>query len=260
MVYHIMISLKPSTPNVETFKTWCTRHDRENEIIPGRRITSLAEAKPFLTSYGYYIMCNWRESASHFDSTGPIGCFLAHRDVWIRCIDRNEHVWVFEEGVHDYDTLMFEQIDRDHPTTDLIMAHTVPLLRMWKQKRSVKQDVDSRLPPIDKIYYGTKCYRLSPGFAQVLLDNSQTFDTHVDTYICTEAIQHADTYTVARTHRNIVSARSSGTINHSIDHSLLISMSMFVGILLSILCIVLILRLYRRCRTYCKAPTTGRSK
>ena len=246
-----MISLKPTSRNVNTFKEWCKQHKRNGEVIPGRRITSLEEAKPLLTSYGWYIMHNWRESASHFDTTGPIGCFLAHRDVWKVCVSRNENIWVFEEGVYGYQTPLFDDIDTLYPTKDLILGHTIPLLRMWRQKSVNKSNICSVLTSIDKIYFGTKCYRLSPAFASRLLENSVKFDTHVDTFICTEAIRYADEFSVARTHVNIVSAFTSGTINHSIDHSLLILVSLLVGIIIGSGVMIHTLRMYRRCRTQC---------
>jgi hypothetical protein len=253
MVHHMMISMTTTSPNVDTFKTWCTQRHQTCEIIPGRRISSLLEAKPWLTSYGYYIMNNWRESSCHFDTTGPVGCFLAHRDAWAKCVSRNEHMWIFEEGVYGYDTTMFDQLDRLHPTVDLIMGHTIILPRMWRQRSVDKHAIGTLLTSIDKIYFGTKCYRLSPALAERLLQNSMTFDTHVDTFICTEAILYADEFTSCRTYKNIVFAASGGTINHSVDHSLLILLSMFVGIVLGSVCMIYILRLYRRCRSRCAA-------
>jgi GR25 family glycosyltransferase involved in LPS biosynthesis len=248
MVHHMMISLDSNSRNVNTFKEWCLHRHQTGEIVPGRIVASLEEAKPLLTSYGYYVMQNWRESPCHFDTTGPIGCFLAHRDAWKICVSRNEHVWIFEEGVYTYDTTMFDKIDRVHSTTDLILGHTVPLLRMWIQNTVHTQTIDSMLMSIDKIYFGTRCYRLSPSFAASLLQNSLTFDTHVDTFICTEAIRYADEFKVARTYKNIVSAMSSGAINHSVDKNQLMLFSLLVGLLLCAGGAIYLLRIrHRRC-------------
>jgi hypothetical protein len=251
MVHHLMISLNAETPNVTAFKARCRRRNQTCEVLPGRRISSVSEAKPWLTSYGYYIMNNWRESSCQFDTTGPVGCFLAHREAWAICVARDEHVWIFEEGVYAYEDPMFDRIKRRHPTTDLIRGHTIPLLRIWKQRSIGKRAIDSLLTTVDKIYYGSKCYRLSPAFAARLLQNSMTFDTHVDTFICTQAIQHADEFSVTRTYTNIVSAVSSGSINHSIDHSLLIMVLLVVGLLSSMVGLICLHRVYRRCRTRC---------
>jgi GR25 family glycosyltransferase involved in LPS biosynthesis len=245
----MMISMDPVCKNVHTFKEWCKQHHRTYEIVPGRKIHSLEEATPWLTSYGYYIMHNWRESPCHFDSTGPIGCFLAHRNIWEECVTRNENIWVFEEGVYGYATSMFEHLDNIHPNTDLILGHTVPLLRMWRQNSIDKEVISTSLMSIDKIYFGTKCYRISPRFAARLLQNSLRFDTHVDTFICTESIRYADEFQVTRTHRNIVSGLSSGKINHSIDHSLLILCLLLLTVVLSIGGSIQAVRLYRRCRS-----------
>jgi hypothetical protein len=243
-----MISLEPKSKNVHTFKEWCHGRNQTWEIVPGRRIQSKEEARPWLTSYAWYIMHNWREGPSHFDATGPIGCFLAHRDAWQVCVARNEQVWIFEEGVYGYDSALFDQVQTAHPTTDLIMGHALRVLRMWRQASVGSYTMDSLLTPIDKIDYGTKCYRLSPAFAARLLQNSVVFDTHVDTFLCTEAIMYAPEFKAARMHRFMVSAASSGTINHSIDQSLLIGYSLAVSILLCLLGAAHVLRLYRRCR------------
>jgi GR25 family glycosyltransferase involved in LPS biosynthesis len=208
----------------------------------------LAEAKPWLTSYGYYIMQNWRESSCHFDSTGPIGCFLAHRDVWSACVARNETTWVFEEGVYSYDTPKIKDLDIQYPVMDVILGHTFMLPRSWKQKSIDKHSMGNELTSIDKIYFGTKCYRISPRFAARLLENSVRFDTHVDTFICTESIRYADEFQLARTTRNIVHAASSRKINHSIDHSLLIFCLLLLGIICSVAGSIQAMRLYRRCR------------
>jgi GR25 family glycosyltransferase involved in LPS biosynthesis len=251
-----MISLNPTSKNVNTFNEWCTQQTRTGEVIPGRRVTSLEEAKPFLTSYGWYIMHNWRESSCHFDTTGPIGCFLAHRDVWKVCVSRNENIWVFEEGVYSYTTHLFDEIDTLYPTKDLIMGHTIHVPRMWRQKSMNKSNICSVLASIDKIYFGTKCYRLSPAFAARLLENSVKFDTHVDTFICTEAIRYADEFSAAHTRMNIVSAFTSGTINHSIDHSLFILISLLIGIITGSGVMIYILNMYRICRTRCPVSST----
>jgi len=243
-----MISLDASTQNVSTFKEWCTNRKQPWSVLPGRRISTLEEAKPLLTSYGYYIMQNWRETSSHFDSTGPIGCFLAHRDAWAACVLRNEQTWVFEEGVYAYETPLFDKLDRQYPTTDLILGHTFTVLRMWKQKSIGKRIICPLLSTVDKVYFSTKCYRISPLFAARLLENSKTFDTHVDTFICTESIRYADEFNTARTIRSIVSAKSSGTINHSIDHSVLILCLLVLSILVLSVGSIAVTRLYKRCR------------
>lgn len=252
MVHHTMISLDESTPNVSTFKEWCTKRRQPWTVIPGRRISTLEEAKPLLTSYGYYIMQNWRETSSHFDSTGPIGCFLAHRDAWTDCVLRNEHTWVFEEGVYAYDTPIFDKLDSQHPDIDLILGHTFTVARMWKQKSIGRRILCPILSTVDKVYFGTKCYRLSPMFAARLLENSKTFDTHVDTYICTEAIRYADEFLATRTQKPLVSAKSSGTINHSIDHSVLILCLLVLGIVVLAGGSMALTRLYKKCRSTCQ--------
>jgi hypothetical protein len=251
-----MISLDVTSKNVQTFTEWCKHHRRTCEIAPGRRVSSLLEAKPWLTSYGYYTMQNWRDGPCHFDSTGPVGCFLAHREVWKSCIARNEHVWVFEEGVYAYDTPRLNQLDTLYPDMDIILGHTVPLLRTWKQQSIGRHEMGENLASIDKIYFGTKCYRLSPRFAMRLLENSMTFDTHVDTFICTESILYSDEFKLTRSTRNIVSAVSSGKINHSVDHSLLILCILLVGILLSVGGSIHVMRLYHRCHNKPKVVCT----
>jgi GR25 family glycosyltransferase involved in LPS biosynthesis len=244
-----MISLHAQSKNVQTFTEWCDARQQTNQVLPGRKVASLEEARPWLTSYAWYSMHNWREGPCHFDTTGPIGCFLAHRDAWQVCVTRNEYVWIFEEGVYNYDSLLFDQIQSAHPKTDLIMGHALQVARLWKQtSMDSSYTADSLMMPLDKIDYGTKCYRLSPSFATKLLQHSLTFDTHVDAFICTEALMHTKDFTAARTRRFLVSATSSGTINHSIDQSLLIGYSLAVTSLLCLVGFIFCLRLYRKCR------------
>ena len=241
----------PSHPNIDVLRAWGAAHKRTVEIQPGITIATTAEAKPHLTSYGYYVMNNWRDGSCHFDTTGPVGCFLAHRHAWNICVTRNEAVWIFEEGVSAYTTADFDELDQRYPHLDLVLGHSIVTARLWRQCLYRPQQLNSLLTAIDKIYYGTKCYRVSPAFARQLLVDSHRFDTHVDTYISTQAMMFRDTFQSARTTHNIVEARSVKMINHSLDHNMVVVFTLS-GLVLVVSVLASLMRLlYVRCRRSC---------
>jgi GR25 family glycosyltransferase involved in LPS biosynthesis len=246
-----MIALATESRNIATFKEWCTRRGQSHEVVTGCRVSDMAESKPHLTSYGYYVMNNWRETCNHFDTTGPIGCFLAHRTVWKQCVSRNVPVWVFEEGVESYDTAQFDRIECDYSEMDLVLGHTVPVLRRWWQRRINSHRIGPILEMVDKVYFGTKCYRISPRFAARLIQNSERFDVHVDTFLCTEAMYYNTEFKVARMRTQMVVAGSSGLINHSVDQTLLTVSCLAVSVIVSSCIIILVSRWYVRCKKRC---------
>lgn len=239
MVHHVMIAMQEDVPNVRRFRTWCDIHSRTWDVVRGHRVDSLQEMTPHLTPYGLYNVQRRRETSIHFDTTGPVGCFLSHRSVWQMCVDRQEDVWVFEEGVTDYQSRRFQELD-ERNDLDLILGHTIRVLRFIRQRSVVKKN------SIDKIYFGTKCYRVSPRFARHLLDNSTQFDMHVDAFICITAMA-ANHMRTTRTIHNIVTARSSNTINHSLDAGLVVNLYMLGTIVLLLFIIIgMIVTLRRR--------------
>jgi GR25 family glycosyltransferase involved in LPS biosynthesis len=250
-----MITLDADCHNVRIFIDWCTLQNRSYDVLMGHRATDLETSKTQLTSFGYYVMNNWRESCHNFDTTGPIGCFVAHRSAWKRCVERNEQMWIFEEGVRSYDTRLFDQVDQDYPCMDLILGHTVPVLRRWRQRRINSHRIDLMLQTIDKIYFGTKCYRISPLFARRLIENSERFDVHVDTFLCAEAMYYQREFQVCRTRHQMVVAGSSGLINHSVDQTLLIVCCLVVSVMLATILALIVFRAYRSCRERCRTTS-----
>lgn len=226
MVHHIMISLDKDKENTTAFHKWCTRHNLSHEVVPGVVVQNWKDYKKRLCPYAYYTMYNQRLTHHHFNSSGPIGCFLAHINAWTICVQKQENVWVFEEGVCSYNDAMFETLGTLQDI-DLLLGHTVPVVDIRIQKRIKPYDNNKNtcrngLLHIDKVYYGTKCYCISPRFAKCLIKQSKQFGTHVDTYMCTMAIYHSATFRTFRTPHNIVKARSSGTINHTIVYSMFV--------------------------------------
>ena len=251
MVHHVMIAMSRDNPNVDTFETWCEDRGLTSELVDGCRVTSLADVKDCLTPYGYYMMHNWKESSCQFDQLSVIGCFLSHRKAWQICVDRLEPVWIFEEGVSSYDTHMFETIDAEYGTYDLVLGHTMPVLRILWQTSVNKRSLNRHLESIDKIYYGAKCYRISPVFAQQLLDNSHRFDTHVDIYMCNMAMYYDTSYLLARTKNPIVSAWSSSCIKHTIESMLLMVIILLLLAMGLGLSAIFLAFAYRKCRRTC---------
>lgn len=239
MVHHIMIAMDPTTaPSVVQFTQWCLRNHRTYSVQMGIRMASLPDAKPYLTDFGYFYMNRWRETSFHFDRLGPIGCFLSHREVWKQCLQRKEAVWIFEEGVRTYDTQWFEHLDSVRSDYDLIMGHSVPVLRFFKQQPMGQQRIGTDIEAIDKVYFGTKCYRVTPRFAAQLLVKSSKFDLHVDSFICCVAMYDAGLFKSCRTRKPVVTAYSAGIINHSFDRALvygsallLVSVILLLGLL-----------------------------
>lgn len=219
-----MITLNKDSKNVVHFRKWCESQKKRYDVISGVRINDWYSQKENLTPYAYYTLYHWRPSPHHFDTTGPIGCFLAHKNVWKVCVQKQENIWVFEEGVYAYNhENMFNILDREYKNMDLILGHTIHQFNIWKQRSLRKsQPIGDHLTSIDKIYYGTKCYRVSPRFATLLLQKSRQFELHVDAYINLMAMYYEDQLQVCRTKYNIVSACTSWTINHSIDYSIFI--------------------------------------
>jgi hypothetical protein len=189
-----MLTLDSSSPNVIAFQKWCVTHGLSHEICLGTRPGSLDEIKSYLTPFGFYTMFNKRESPLHFDTLGPVGCFLGHRSAWKLCQDRKETTWIFEEGTRTYHTSRFQTLEQDHPNLDLLLGHTVPVVRCTTQHRIGFRWNDRGVESIDKIYSGTKCYRMSPQFATFALKESETFDLHVDGFLCMLAIYHRETF------------------------------------------------------------------
>lgn len=251
MVHHIIISLDPSSSkNVNTFKEWCSVNQKSHSVQVGTRVQSTQEAKNYLTDFGYYNIGRWRETSFHFDTLGPIGCFLSHREVWKICIQRNETTWVFEEGVVSYDTNRMDTLDTQYSDYDLILGHSVPVIRLLKQtslRHRIMSD-GSGLQSIDKIYFGTKCYRITPRFATHLLYKSCKFDLHVDSFICCVAMYDEDIFKSGRTTHEVVSAKSAGTINHSMDLSLVNGITMISGIIVSVIIIIYLIHRNLKCK------------
>ena len=54
MVHYVMISMTGTGPNVDRFAQWCTGKAVAFTVAPGRRIQSIAEARPYLTPYAYH--------------------------------------------------------------------------------------------------------------------------------------------------------------------------------------------------------------
>lgn len=234
--------------NVQTFKEWCTSNNRSFGIQTGIRVQSTEEAKPYLTDFGYYNIGRWRETSFHFDTLSPVGCFLSHREVWKTCIHRNETTWVFEEGVVSYDTERLNELDSHHFDYDILLGHSVPVIRLMKQTALETRSLGNGLQSIDKIYFGTKCYRITPRFAAHLLYKSLKFDLHVDSFICCVAMYDQDKFKSGRTTHEIVSAKSSGTINHSLDRCLVYTISMISITLLALVTIVYLIFKYSKCK------------
>jgi GR25 family glycosyltransferase involved in LPS biosynthesis len=241
--------MNKDSKNTKKFKLWCNCNKKSYDIVSGVRVKDWRQYKDMLTPYAYYNLHNWRPSTQHFDTTGPIGCFLAHKKVWDICVQRNESVWIFEEGVYEYKDAMFDILDSQYKSVDLIFGHTINLFHVWKQHKICTQsNIDDYLTDIDKIYYGTKCYRVSPLFANLLLQQSKQFELHVDSYINVLAIYYKDNESLRmyRTKSNIVSARSSWEINHSIDYSIFIPCIAFLIIIIMIIQICINQRKYRK--------------
>jgi GR25 family glycosyltransferase involved in LPS biosynthesis len=248
MVHHVMMTMDPHSVNSDRFRAWCSENNLSYEILMGIKPRSVHDVKPYLTPYAYHIMHNHRETAGHFDTLGPIGCFQSHRRIWEICVKRKEMIWVFEEGVSEYDTNQFHDLEHHHPDLHLLLGHTIPVVKLRFQRRIGSWYHDRGVEPIDKIYYGTKCYRISPRFAQLALQESKTFDLHVDTFLNVLAIYYQKTLATGRTSKNIVTAVSSGRINHAIEENLiLVGTLLFVIVFLFILC-RLLLKWYKDCR------------
>lgn len=251
---HIMITMDRSSPNTNKFTEWCHINHRISELVDGVVVRSIESIKDYLTPYGYYIMQNQRETSIHFDTLGPIGCFLAHRDAWGRIVtdDSCDHCWVFEEGVSDYYDDIINRVDNAYDHFDFLHGHTVTVVRLWKQKQirhtTDKFHYNNGIVPIDKIYYGTKCYRISKKFAKLLLDHSTQFDMHVDSYMCIMAIYYSDIILSGHTTENLVQANSSKRINHSLDIQLTLSMLHISIIVISIVIICILLVVRYRCK------------
>lgn len=254
---HIMISMDRESPNSIGFVNWCDRTKRSYQFVEGVDAKTIESVKQYLTPYGYYIIQNQKETVSHFDTLGPIGCFLAHREAWRNIIANEscEYCWIFEEGVSEYRDEMIERVENVYGHFDFLHGHNVPVLRLWKQKRiEIKQKENDKhhynngIVPVDKIYYGTKCYRISKSFAKLLFDHSTQFDMHVDSYICTMAIYYSDIIISGHLLTNLVCANSSKRINHSLDINLTHSILYIVITILCIITILLLFSLYRKCK------------
>ena len=247
-----MISLNANSKNTKNFRNWCSRHEKTYEVIPGVRVENWKDYKRQLCPYAYYLMYNWRPSSHHFDTTGPIGCFLAHRNAWSICVQKQENIWIFEEGVYSYNDDVFEKLNT-FKHVDLILGHTIFVPNIKKQ-RCIRHEYNKNnkitpdgLSHIDKVYYGTKCYNISPRFAQLLIDHSKQIDTQVDTYLCIMAIYYDDSFNVFRSTSTLVGAASSGTINHSMDYSVLIPYVLLFIIFIIFIMKVIIYKKFKKC-------------
>lgn len=234
-----MLTLCPESVNVQRFKTWCVSQNQSFDICLGTRPGSLEEIQSKLTPYGYYNMFNPRETHAHFNTLGVVGCFMGHQSAWRMCQDRKEPTWIFEEGTSSYNTEAFQSLEHDHPDFDFILGHSTRVWRSFAQSRIGPRWSERGLEAIDKIYYGLKCYRISPRFATLALQESKTFDLHVDSFLPTLAIYHRDTFLCGRTPKNIVTAGSSGLINHSTNVALLqFRMGLVIIVTLSVLLVM----------------------
>jgi GR25 family glycosyltransferase involved in LPS biosynthesis len=64
-----------------------------------------------LRRMGYDTLSNWREPSINRKQThGEIGCSLSHLHCWLKCIELNEPILIFEDDVEFYSTFNLERV------------------------------------------------------------------------------------------------------------------------------------------------------
>lgn len=251
---HVLISIDENAPSVSIFRR--THQWDHRTVVPGIVVDTFESVQHVLTPYAQYVFKTGRVTHEHFSSLSPIGAFLAHRSVWKRCSETQRSTWVFEQGVRDFAPDVLDTLDREYPSHDYISAFgntsDENLLRRWTRMHPVKLNRSGTgsipLWELGTIIIGCRCYRISPRFASVLLKQSELFDTHVDIFLSTVAMQGG--MKCAWTGKNIVSACSSNTIKHTMVKS---DVYKYGAIVLFIACLTLVV-IKRRFRPMYDCP------
>lgn len=239
-VWHIMITMNREHTNTREFISWCTKWNKKYDIIEGVRVKSIESIKNKLTPSAYLTLLTYREMDSQMENLREVGCLLAHREAWKLFMDNDnvDYCWIFEEGVCKYNDELFQKVEDSCNHFDFITGHDVPVFRFPQKRVNVTlrepSVYNSLVAPIQKIHYGTKCYRVSKQFTKSLLENSEKMDSAVDSYVSAMAIYYNSTFISGSTKKHLVVAKSSNRIKHTFHLQQILYIVIIISLLLNI--------------------------
>jgi GR25 family glycosyltransferase involved in LPS biosynthesis len=163
-------SIKKVLPNAEIF----TAINGNSIKIDDSRVVN-----PFISNHIKY---NKRFEKILTMSKGALGCYMSHRELWLKCIKLNESIIVCEEdiifyGKEDVTNKIINNIPKD---ADFAAIYFIPILAELKKLPKSKEKDWSK---VNKYFAGTQCYYITPKGCELLLKHSMPISGPVDVYI-----------------------------------------------------------------------------
>ena len=228
-----IITLRPKNKNIVKWQSLMQQHHFTASIESGVIATD-KDVKVWLTPYGKETVRTCRHTREHISKVSELGCFLAHRNVWVRCVRQNQPVWIFEDGVVEVNVPLLTEVDKmaQHLRIDLIRASRSQDKSMCPERSNTLGNVIMETPRLYKItglFFSTKCYRITPQLARSLL-TIKTFDLQVDAFVGLHVF-YSDSFTMAYA-PDLILTGSVGSIGHELVHSATTGISSFFTVVI----------------------------
>tara|TARA_R100000742_G_C4279628_1_gene104823 strand:- start:1100 stop:2980 length:1881 start_codon:yes stop_codon:yes gene_type:complete len=168
-----------SLPEREDRKRWF--YDQNSDKIDYEIFKAIDGRKfdySFLYASGFDTYKNWRDPINHTHITGgEIGCFLSHYSLWMKCVELDEPIMIFEDDANITDEWDESEINKLIEEYNFIY---LGWLEMGKSK-SVKKKKKLVVPEYP---YWTLSYVITPEAAKILTEgNPQKEIIPVDEYL-----------------------------------------------------------------------------
>jgi glycosyl transferase family 25 len=229
--------------NIITFPGVNVKNITEEEL---NKLTSLRTRKELI--HGRYV----HEAIS---SKGALGCYLAHLNVWKKCVELDKIIIVAEDdAIMKDDTSMAElqkaYTDAVNNNFDILMCHKHYIPGIPSNQKRITNNIYCIDETISCMFYF-----ITPAGAKVLIKNALPIEVHVDHYINLYAILHPNFHKYYTT-ENFVEEYGGSEIGHnSIKYyedyhclkktyeypNILILISVLIFIIFSLICLYQIL-------------------
>jgi GR25 family glycosyltransferase involved in LPS biosynthesis len=146
-----------------------------------------------LRKMGYDTFSMWREPYINRKQThGEIGCSLSHLHVWLKCIQLNEPIIIFEDDVEFYDNFNLERVK------EVLKKHEFVYLSRKKLTNAEETVVDTDLV-VPSYSYWNCAYAITPSAAKKLCNklyykNLIINDEYIPIVLGNSPIQYANDF------------------------------------------------------------------
>lgn len=146
-----------------------------------------------LKKMGYGTFSMWREPYINRKQThGEIGCSLSHIQLWLKCIQLNEPIIIFEDDIEFYDNFNLERVK------EVLLEHEFVFLSRKKVTNVSEKKIDQDLV-IPSYSYWTCAYAITPSAAKklshkVFLKNLITLDEYVSIVLGCSPVKYANEF------------------------------------------------------------------